>query len=135
MRIYERNFDRLLRLVPELASLPCSVVSLGPVGRRLEVEIVERHKFTTVIRVSQKMPIAFGPAASTAMTVRVYHDARVAEVLTYQHHRRFQPKYDYPNVEMLQVREKRRVNEFLGEWLDSCIIQERLAFQTSSGLA
>ena len=126
MSIYERNFDRLLRLMPELASLPHSVVSLGSAGRRLEVEIVERHKFTTVIRVSQKMPIPFGPAANTAMTVRVYHDARVAEVLTYQHHRRFQPKYDYPNVEMLQVREKRRVNEFLGEWLDSCIVQERL---------
>ena len=125
MSIYERNFGRLLKLVPSLEQLGCSLLSLGQGENRMAFEVVERHKFTTVIRISQELPIPFGPASQTLMTVRVYHDAKVAEVLAYQHHRRFQPKYDYPNVDMLQVREKRRVNEFLGEWLDSCIVQGR----------
>ncbi len=125
MPIYERNYRRLLELVPDLArrAEPRVVLEAGP--SRLIVEIVERHRFTTVVRITQRLPLA-GPASSATMSVRLYHDARLAEVIAYQHQRRFQPRYDYPNVEMLQVREKRRVNEFLGEWLDSCIVQSRL---------
>ncbi len=123
--IYERNFERLDALLPELPRMEARHFSIGDGPCCMAVEIVERHKFTLVIRLSQALPIPLGPASTTSMTVRIYFDARVAEVLAYQHQRRFQPKYDYPNVEMLQVREKRRVNEFLGDWLESGLAQRR----------
>ncbi len=129
--LYERNFDRLLALLPALAPTEETPLMLNHGGQCLTVEVIERHKFTLVIRLSQALPLPVGPASTTLMTVRVYFDARVAEVLAYQHHRRFHPKYDYPNVDMLQVREKRRVNEFLGDWLESHLAQSRHGLTTA----
>jgi hypothetical protein len=55
------------------------------------------------------------------MTVRTYHDARVAEVLNFQHHSRFQAQYDYPNPRMFHTNEKQQINRFFNEWLDHCL--------------
>lgn len=134
MTIYEQNFKRLLKLQPELAQLRCSLVALDETLVDMMLEVVEQHKFTTVVRLSQALPIPIDVVSLPSMTVRVYHDARVAEVLAYQNHRRFQPKYDYPNSKMLQVREKRRVNEFLGEWLDNCLANTRRSALLYSGM-
>lgn len=120
MKIYEDNFRRLMMLLPELDGdeNPCQSA-----GHRdgLHVDVLERHKYTTVIKLAQCLPLSFLAAAMPRMIVRIYHDAEVAEVLSYQRHYRFKPKYEYPNPEMCQVREKQRVNEFLGEWLDHCL--------------
>lgn len=126
MTIYEHNFSRLSTLLPALKQLSGPLTALGCQQRRLAVEVVEHHKYTTVLRLTQDLPIPIPiPAAGFShMTVRIYHDAKVAEVLAYQNCCRFQSKYDYPNPKMLQVREKRRVNEFLGEWLDYCLARE-----------
>ena len=52
------------------------------------------------------------------MTVRMYHDAKVAEVVNCSGRGGFEPEYGYPNKLMLQRDEKRQVNQLLGEWLD-----------------
>jgi uncharacterized protein YqiB (DUF1249 family) len=120
MKIYEDNFKRLMRLLPELRSFAMQCRE-GVRQEGLHVDVLERHKYTTVIRLAQCLPLSFLPAAMPLMIVRVYHDAEVAEVLSYQRQYRFKPKYDYPNPDMCQIREKQRVNEFLGEWLDHCL--------------
>jgi uncharacterized protein YqiB (DUF1249 family) len=51
----------------------------------------------------------------------VYHDARMAEVVTFAHLRRVFPHYDYPNPAMHQPDEKAQWNRFLGEWLSHCL--------------
>lgn len=120
MKIYEDNFQRLMLLMPELKAF----AEQSHRGRRqegLQVDVLERHKYTTVIKLTQNLPLNFMSIAMSSMIVRVYHDAEVAEVLSYQRQYRFKAKYDYPNPEMCQVREKQRVNEFLGEWLDFCL--------------
>lgn len=53
----------------------------------------------------------------SAMSIRVYHDAKMAEVLTSQHISRLMAVYPYPNAEMLQRNEKFQVNLFLAEQL------------------
>jgi len=87
----------------------------------LHVDVLEKHKYTSVIKLSQTLPLLLPVAAITSMMVRVCYDAKVAEVLSYQQQYRFKPKYDYPNPAMCQVREKQQVNVFLGEWLDYCL--------------
>ena len=120
MKIYEDNFRRLMLLMPRLkvfAELShCTYRQDG-----LHVDVLEKHKYTTVVKLTQNLPLNFLSTAVSSMVVRVYHDAEVAEVLSYQRQYRFKAKYDYPNPEMCQVREKLRVNEFLGEWLDFCL--------------
>ncbi len=120
MKIYEDNFRRLMLLMPELRAFGKQCQSMHR-QEGLHVDMLERHKYTTVIKLSQNLPLGFLSAAVSSMIVRVYHDAEVAEVLSYQGQYRFKAKYDYPNPDMCQVREKQRVNEFLGEWLDFCL--------------
>jgi hypothetical protein len=120
MSIYERNFRRLVTLLPELRSAtPFATV---PDFGALRVNVVERHRYTTLVSLSQSLPSFLPPLT---MTVCVYHDAKAAEVIDYQESGRLRARYDYPNPNMFQIREKRRVNEFLGEWLDFCLLPGR----------
>ena len=59
--------------------------------------------------------------APPRLTVRLYHDARSAEVVEYQRARHFNAVYDYPNRDMRQPDEKAQVNRFLGEFLSVCL--------------
>ena len=55
------------------------------------------------------------------MIIRVYHDAKTAEVTSYQNHRYFKAVYPVPNQFMYQTDEKEQLNLFLAEWLNLCI--------------
>lgn len=55
------------------------------------------------------------------MTIRLYHDARMAEVISTQDIQQVKPRYDYPNQHMHQQDEKQQINEFLHEWLQLCL--------------
>ncbi len=82
----------------------------------VEVTLNERTRYTELVTLCQKrvgMPAYLLPS----MQVRLYHDARLAEVLTSQQISRLASRYDYPNASMHQQDEKYRVNHFLGEWL------------------
>ncbi|MCZ6710736.1 MAG: DUF1249 domain-containing protein, partial [Gammaproteobacteria bacterium] len=56
-----------------------------------------------------------------ALKVRLYHDARSAEVVEYQREGHFRAVYDYPNRDMRLPDEKAQVNRFLGEFLSMCL--------------
>lgn len=121
MNIYEHNFARLVRLLPEILISQNRFLHQALKDLVISIEVLESHRYTTVIRMAQELEVSIPGVESPAMVVRVYHDAKVAEVLSYQGHFRFNPKYEYPNPKMRQIREKRRVNDFLGEWLDYCL--------------
>ena len=53
--------------------------------------------------------------------VRLYHDARTAEVIEIQKQRRFDPVYKYPNRKMRARDEKVQINKYLGEFLGNCL--------------
>ena len=54
-------------------------------------------------------------------SLRIYHDAQMAEVISFDNHQPLQVKYDYPNSKMYQSNEKSQLNLFLGEWLSHCL--------------
>ena len=56
-----------------------------------------------------------------SMVLRLYHDARMAEVISSQDIRQVKPRYDYPNSDMHQPDEKHQINLFLNEWLQLCL--------------
>ncbi len=55
------------------------------------------------------------------MSIRLYHDARMAEVISSQDIFQVKPRYDYPNKNMHQQDEKQQINQFLNEWLHLCL--------------
>ena len=87
----------------------------------VRLEVLERFPYTSTICLAQDLPFAGGVTAAIRICVRLYHDAKLAEVVSYQGERRFEPRYSYPNQRMRQQDEKQQVNRLLAEWLDHCL--------------
>lgn len=93
------------------------------------VTITEVTRYTSVICFEQdslrssfkNIPGIVATALHPRMTIRLYHDARMAEVLSTQDIRQVKPRYDYPNSQMHQQDEKQQTNQFLNEWLHLCL--------------
>lgn len=118
----DANYLRLSKLFPEMHTLDRAAMGLELNGIRLEIrmEVIERSPYTTLIRLSQHPQVPWSHRAT--MTVRLYHDARSAEVVEYQGRKHFlRAAYDYPNVDMRQPDEKAQINRFLGEYLSVCL--------------
>ncbi|HWV15858.1 MAG TPA: DUF1249 domain-containing protein [Cellvibrio sp.] len=88
-------------------------------------QIIERSPYTTTLQLTQRSDrdAAGFWLQMPCLTVRMYHDAGLAEVLAWEGHKRLRPRYDYPNQSMYQCDEKLQINQFLGEWLTICLSQ------------
>lgn len=119
----EANYLRLMRLLPDMRSDPDTRRIAMSQGDRLlgvlVLSVTESCPYTTTVRVSQEDCLPWLPVPK--MDVRVYHDARMAEVVTAENARRFRGIYSYPNAQMHQPDEKNQLNLFLGEWLGHCL--------------
>ena len=125
LSLYERNFNKLVELLPDVSCRSGSF-TLGVAGQAsIYIQVLEQNPYTTTITVCQGLRDASPWISDLRMKVRIYHDAQVAEVLACQGIHSFQPFYPYPNPKMLQPCEKRRVNQFLGEWLSYCSVLGR----------
>ena len=115
----DANYLRLLKLMPDLADSDRRSfnVILGESEPRVHFEVTERCKYTTVVNVTLEL----GGLPETRIAVRIYHDAKSAEVIAYQDERGFDAVYDYPNTKMRQRDEKAQVNRFLSEFLAVCL--------------
>ncbi|MEJ2088610.1 MAG: DUF1249 domain-containing protein [Gammaproteobacteria bacterium] len=118
----DANFLRLNKLFPALEDADRATIGVELKGSRFEVrlEVIERSPYTTLIRLTQHPEIPWSHKAS--LTIRLYHDARSAEVVEFQGKRHFlKAVYDYPNVDMRHPDEKAQINRFLGEYLSICL--------------
>lgn len=125
----EANYARLRRLVD--CTGPGRRLGLGG-GQHLQLTVTERAPYTTTLTITEDEGAL--PRLATSLTVRMYHDARLAEVVECASLRRVQPRYDYPNPLMHQPDEKAQWNRFLGEWLSHCL-QHGLAIEHSVPLS
>ena len=115
----EANYLRLMRLLPGMRS-GCEArriaISQGDLLLGvLVLEVLESCPYTTTVRVSQEHCLSWLPVPK--MEVRVYHDARMAEVVRAENARRFRGIYHYPNAQMHQPDEKNQLKLFLGGWV------------------
>lgn len=122
--LYERNFDKLTDLFPGLADGRNDISIHGLIG--VQITLLERNPFTVTIFLSQSLYGNRPWLNDPGMKIRIYLDAQVAEVISYQGVQALQPFYPYPNPKMLQPNEKRRINQFLGEWLSHLIRRKLL---------
>lgn len=122
---YEANFERLVWLVPALASAPDSIrgilLSHGADGMSLQLTMLEHSKYTTTIALTHHLRMDDAMVTDPFMKIRIYHDARVAEVLSYQCQSPLQIFHPDATLNLPNLREKCRINRFLSEWLDYCI--------------
>lgn len=122
----ETNYSRFVRLFPRIANDEPSVfrVAFAQASTDAEpdavtFEVLARDRYTSVVALCQRAPDQ--QFAATRIKVRLYHDARCAEVIEFQGERRFESVYPYPNEQMRHPDEKAQVNRFLAEFLNICL--------------
>ena len=86
----------------------------------IKLIVLDRGPHTTTIGISQTNETE-GWVLIPNISVRVYHDAKSAEVIKIDNQNVFHGVYEYPNRKMRQPDEKKQINKFLGEVLSLCI--------------
>ena len=122
LSLYESNYHKLVDWLPDLNCREGTVVFAAAGLSSICIEMLEQNPYTTTIQIRHNLPGAEPWVGALVLKVRIYHDAQVAEVIACQGIHSFKPFYPYPNPKMLQPYEKRRVNQFLGEWLSYCLL-------------
>lgn len=116
----EANYHRLCQLLTcwQQGSLRRIAFSQDDqaAGSLLTLEVLEESPYTHLVRACQELP-ATPWIPTPELCIRIYHDARLAEVTAARHVRYLQGVYDYPNPDMHHPDEKAQLNAFLGEWL------------------
>jgi len=134
MAVCDANYIRLLKLLGKarvqnprrLINLPQLGNTDSPEQLTVCLEVLEDFKYTSTIVIRQLVASSDVQKESfyynaPEMVVRVYHDAKTAEVVSFQNHKYFKAIYSVPNQFMYQRDEKEQLNLFLAEWLNLCI--------------
>lgn len=127
----ELNYMLLCRLLPEMEDEDEFDYIVND-RFIVNFDIIERCRYTTCVRFSVNYFLKTSNNSSlngveqpnwltdTAIDVRLYHDAHLAEVVDNKGIAMI-PVNQYPNPDMLQKDEKQSLNTFLGEWLSFCL--------------
>lgn len=117
--VCEANYLRLEKLLGDMerSSYCYQWSGHGEQKVQMTAEIIERFKFTTTLSLVKQNRSLPKPMDQFQLTIRMYHDARMAEVVTWHSGKQFSGVYPYPNDKMYQIDEKAQANLYLGEWL------------------
>ena len=121
MDLYERNYILIRRLAPELPAAGTRQESTAATGLPLHLEVLDRHAYTTDLSLTYQFQKPTGRIAEPNLQVRVYHDARVAEVMVA--HVRHWPVFTHDDIDTRDLYRRWKVNRFLFKWLSYCLYQ------------
>lgn len=122
--VCEMNYRKLVSLLPGLREgtddwMFCAGRNGNddePMHFDVTIKVVDAAPYTTTLSVEQRHCSINAPK----ILVRLYHDADVAEIISWDGHRNWRPQYEYPNTSMYQPDEKLALNRFLSDWLTFC---------------
>lgn len=119
MDLYERNYIGLRRLFPHLPPVGMWVVSEVPSGLSLHAQVRQQFRYTSELSLTYFFAAGERRRAQPNLCLRIYHDARQAEVMSAQ--LRHWPAFQGDDRTELHARW--RVNRFLYKWLNYCLHQ------------
>lgn len=124
-QVCEVNYGRLLRLLPDCDTEDLEYQFHVNTSLQYTIKIIDCSRYTSTLEMSQKSLIGQVEYEflRPVVQVRLYHDARMAEVISAQNIGSLKPSYQYPNAQMYQKNEKEMVNLFLAEWVQFCLTQ------------
>ena len=123
MSIYECNYIRLRQLIPDLAAVGGGALSQTAGALDLHLSISERNRYTTTLTLTYEFADELGSFPAPDIQIRIYHDARLAEVISCGRRRgqRDAPYDSWRRDYTLDA--KWRINRFLQKWLGYCLRQ------------
>lgn len=124
--IYESNYYRLLRLIPELDQMQGTTVSRVAGALDLYLTVLERSVYTTTLALTYEFDDPERPAAEPNVRIRIYHDAKVVEVLSIARRKRQRHACGWRVCRKSELDRKWEINRFLQKWLGFCHRQGHL---------
>jgi uncharacterized protein len=121
MSLYESNYIRLRWLAPELNDICGAAISQVPGDCALHLTILERSRYTTTFTLTYLFEDATGVVADPDLQVRVYHDAKLAEVQACARWHRHATLASIRSQLARQLGERWLRNIMLNKWLDYCV--------------
>lgn len=119
--LFEENYRLLSTLLQEWCEEePVLRLGVGEEEALLEIRLQERGRYTTILQLAMPLPLGGLQLPALQMELRLYHDARVAEVTAYQGCRRLPAPYQVTRHGRWQMDERRQVNLLLHELLRYC---------------
>lgn len=125
MWFYEKNYRFLCLLLPGLHHGRQGNYQITHERHQMDVQVTDFGPYTQRLQLSQRFDASSALLRDLSMSVRIYHDAMLAEVIGYQGVERLLARYELPNSGMLMPDEKRQANLLLHDWLTMFINRHR----------
>lgn len=121
MSLYESNYIRLAWLAPDLAGLLETQTSDVAGDCSLHLSVGERSRYTTTLRLTYLFDDPAGLCADPDVLIRVYHDARLAEVQACARWGRHPALNSIRSQLARDLGDRWLRNIMLNKWLDYCV--------------
>jgi uncharacterized protein len=126
-QICESNFQKLLKLIPDLFLFEESAIGLAAHNPMLHLKVIERTPYTMTVELSycftKKNLEEF---LEPAIKIRIYLDAQMAEVISDHVRDSVAQVFKDPGLSCEIMNYKWRLNYFLQKWLDHCLKKDYL---------
>lgn len=128
MDLYERNYINMRRLLPAMPPSSTALVSSVTSGLDLHLHIIERNRYTSDLNLTYRFHEQNGAILNEPdLHVRIYHDARQAEVMAAQlrHYAvAFSAEAGTGHLaHPAHLHQRWQINRFLYKWLTYCLRQ------------
>lgn len=121
MSLYESNYIRLRWLIPDLDAMTGASVSTVGDECPLHLNIVERSRYTTTLSLTYVFDDPSGAVCDPDLQIRVYHDARLAEVQSCARWHRHSVLSAIRSQLARELGDRWLRNVMLNKWLDYCV--------------
>ena len=121
MWVYEQNYQFFVRFFSELCDGSKAELRFSDEGHHLSITVLEQAPYTQTIRCHYMLGKSSHWLEDMRMVVRLYHDARLAEVLHYQESEKLKSDYASSNPELRHKDEKKQANRLLWEWFNRLV--------------
>lgn len=118
MALYESNYLRLLRLVPEIDRLDGCFRSRIAGDCDLHLEILERSRYTVTLSLTYHFETDEGLLLDPDMTLRMYLDGRLAEAMAIGKRQRHSALRRLVHRHRQELDQRWRRNVVLNKWLE-----------------
>jgi len=129
MAMYESNYLRLMRLIPELERLDGCFRSRVAGDCELFVDVLERCRYTVTLSLTYFFEGENGRVADPDMTVRAYLDGRQAEAMSLSGNHRHSEIRRLAKAHRAELNARWQRNVVLNKWLEYLSDQGHLVLE------
>jgi uncharacterized protein YqiB (DUF1249 family) len=123
-KICESNYQKLLKLVPDLFILKDTSIGIARHTPTLHLIVIAVAPYTMTIKLTHRFKKEKDLLDEPAVLICIYLDLKLAEVLNHHGRRCVAQAFNTPSLSHEIMDYKWRLNYFLQKWLDHCLSRE-----------